>query len=85
MMLMPDDVRREFRVAFSRNGQPLWFRAAKWIVIVSFTAVYWRSIVYWCVVAGLLCLGVGAHFFYRYKTDRWRRAWGGWNDLDAGR
>jgi hypothetical protein len=84
-MTMHEGLRRELRVAFSRKGQPLWFRAAKWIIVLSFTAVFWRSAVYWSVLVGLCCISVGGHLFYRYKTNRWRRAWGGWDDLEAGR
>jgi hypothetical protein len=30
-------------------------------------------------------LGLSLHFFYRWKTQGWTRAWGGWDDLPSGR
>ena len=35
--MLLDTIKREVRVAFSRNAQPLWFRITKWVVFVGLT------------------------------------------------
>ena len=82
---MRETIRREFRVAFSRRAQPVWFRVVKWIVIGVLTITFWRRPAFWWWAAVVLVLALSLHLFYRYKTNRWTRAWGGWNDLDAGK
>ena len=37
------------------------------------------------LTAGLALAGCCMHIFYRCKTKIWTCAWGGWNDLAAGR
>jgi hypothetical protein len=78
-------VRRELRVAFSRHGQPVWFRIGKWIAILFGVAWFHDRRWFWWSFAGLAAAGAGLHFFYRWKTAGWTRAWGGWNDLAAAR
>jgi hypothetical protein len=75
----------ELRVAFSRKGQPIWFRVLKWMVLVFVGAYLWRSSHFWWWIGGALGLGVTVHLVWRWKTKRWTRAWGGWSDLDAAR
>jgi polyferredoxin len=40
---------------------------------------------FWYWVAGLPVIGTLVHFLYRWRTRGWRRPWGGWHDVDAGR
>lgn len=82
---MREAVRRELRVALSRRAQPVWFRGIKWVTIVVLTVMFWRQSTYWWCLLGFGIAAVGLHLLYRTKTRCWSRAWGGWNDLDAGR
>jgi hypothetical protein len=78
-------IRRECRVAFSRHAQPVWFRIVKWAAVLAGAALFHdRAAFGWCL-AGLAAAGTLLHFTYRSKTKNWTRAWGGWNDLAAGR
>ena len=78
-------LRREVRVAFSRHAQPVWFRVVKWtIIVVTLTKWYDRPAYWWSVLA-LLVPSLALHMLYRHKTRTWTRAWGGWDDLAAGR
>jgi hypothetical protein len=77
--------KREVAVALSRQAQPIWFRAVKWTVAVGVAALLWETSYFWWWAGGGPLLGLGVHCFYRWKTHRWTRAWGGWNDLEAGR
>ena len=78
-------IRRECRVALSRRAQPVWFRIAKWTCILVGVALFLDRRWFWWTLAALALAGLLAHFLYRCKTKTWTRAWGGWNDLDAGR
>jgi hypothetical protein len=78
-------MKRELRVAFSRRAQPMWFRVAKWVVFAVLVMLFWRRPTFWWIAAAAFVAGMGLHLFYRYKTRGWTRAWGGWDDLQAGR
>ena len=78
-------LRREMRVAFSRHAQPSWFRIVKWTAILFGIVWFHNQHWFWWTLAGLVVAGTLLHFFYRRKTRTWTRAWGGWNDLAAGR
>ena len=78
-------LRREFRVAFSRRAQPVWFRIVKWSCILAGIAWFHDRRWFWWTLASLAVAGTLLHFFYRWKTRTWTRVWGGWNDLPAGR
>jgi hypothetical protein len=78
-------LRRELRVAFSRHAQPVWLRVIKWIVFIGVTIALRASPYLWAWVFGLPLVGVVVHMVFRWKTKGWRRAWGGWNDLAAGK
>jgi uncharacterized membrane protein YedE/YeeE len=78
-------IRREFRVAFSRHAQPVWFRLVKWMCILIGVALFHGQRWFWWTLAGLAMAGMVMHLIYRWKTKIWTRAWGGWNDLPAGR
>jgi len=77
--------RREFRVAFSRRAQPVWFRIVKWTCILTGVTLFHDQHWFWWTLASLAMTGTSVHFFYRWKTKIWTHAWGGWNDLEAGR
>lgn len=78
-------IRREFRVAFSRRAQPVWFRIVKWTFLLVGVALLHDRAWFWWTLAGLATAGTALHLFYRRKTRVWTRAWGGWKDLEAGR
>ena len=78
-------LKREMRVAFSRRGQPIWFRILKWTVVITVSALLWRNRYFWWWIAGFFGLGLTVHFIWRWKTKVWTQPWGGWNDLEAGR
>jgi hypothetical protein len=85
MSTLSSTLRREWRVAISLRAQPLWFRLAKWAVFLTLAVRFWRQPRFWAWVLIAVCLGLALHFLYRRKTRAWTRAWGGWNDLAAGR
>jgi hypothetical protein len=77
-------IRRELRVAFSPRAQPVWFRVIKWTCIVVGAMLFHEQRCFWWTLASLAAAGTLLHFFYRWKTKGWTRAWGGWKDLAAG-
>jgi hypothetical protein len=78
-------LRREVRVAFSRQAQPVWFRVTKWTVFLTISVLAWRTGHIRSWLLGGAAAGLGAHLLWRRNTRGWTRPWGGWNDLDAGR
>ena len=85
MHKIPTLLRREARVCFSLKAQPLWFRIMKWIVGVAFMIAFHRRDWFWPTVGSWSVVALALHFLYRSKTRIWTQAWGGWNDLEAGR
>lgn len=73
--------RREMAVAFSLRAQPLWLRVMKWSVLIGVAVLLRESACFWFWVIGGPVLGLAVHFFYRWKTRGWTRAWGGWKDI----
>ena len=78
-------LRREARVAFSRQAQPVWFRFLKWTCILTGTILFHDRSWFWWTLTSLVVVAMLMHLLYRAKTKTWSRAWGGWNDLAAGR
>jgi hypothetical protein len=78
-------MRRELRVALSRHAQPIWFRVVKWMCILIGVALFHDRNWFWWTIAGLTAAAISLHLVYRWRTKVWTRAWGGWNDLEAGR
>lgn len=76
-------LRREFRVAFSRRAQPLWFRILKWTLAFGLVVFLWGTPLFWWVMLGGLVLSLTVHFTWRWKTKGWTRPWAGWDDVDA--
>jgi hypothetical protein len=79
---MTNTIRREWKVAFSKNGQSTAQRLAKWTLFLTIAATLYRSRFFWLWTVGLPLLCVGIHFYYRWMTNGWTRAWGGWDDLN---
>jgi hypothetical protein len=76
-------VRREIRVAITRNPQRPAIRILKWVIIIALIAALWRTPSFWWWIVGAAALGFGGHFFWRWKTHGWTRPWGGWNEVEA--
>jgi hypothetical protein len=76
-----DAIKKELRVAFSRDTQPVWFRMAKWgiFVVVSKRLHGMRWFRAWTF--GSVLAGLTLHFVYRWKTRGWTEPWGGWDDI----
>lgn len=85
MNRLASELRRECRVALSPRAQPAWFRLLKWTAVVALAVLYWRRPWFAWALLTAAFLGLGVHFFYRWKTCHWTRPWGGWDDLPAGR
>lgn len=85
MNSLPLILRHEIRVACSRHAQPVWFRLLKWTGLLTGVALFHDRRWFWGMLAALAMAGTLLHIFYRWKTKTWTRAWGGWNDLAAGR
>ena len=71
-------IRRELEVAFSKRSQPVWFRIVKYIIIAILVYLLWGSHWFWIVFGILFVLSLMLHFWYRYKTDGWRKSYGMW-------
>ena len=71
-------IRRELEVAFSKRSQPVWFRIVKYIIIAILVYLLWGSHWFWIVFGILFVLSLMLHFWYRYKTDGWRKSYGKW-------
>jgi hypothetical protein len=72
-------IRRELEVAFSKHAQPAWFRIAKYIVLITTIWFFRGSRTFWIIFFILLFLAMCLHFWYRYKTNGWRKSYGLWN------
>ena len=85
---MRESIERELRVAFSPRAQPVWFRIAKWLVLLGVSAALLRAgyLRQWLLGMTLATLaGLGVHLLWRWKSRGWTRPWGGWNDVEAAR
>ena len=76
-------IQRELRVAFSPRAQPWWFRLIKWSLLIVATVRYRKRRWFRYVIGFATIAGIALHLLYRWKTQGWRRAWGGWSDLAA--
>ncbi len=62
-----------------RYGQSVRFRIVKYAILIPlFAALYaWKGLgVTLKVLAIAAVLGIALHFFFRWKTNAWRQAWG---------
>ena len=80
---MNETLKREFRVAFSKKAQPVWFRIVKWIVLIGVSTALWNTPYIWWWIGGLTVVGATVHFTWRWKTKGWTQPWGGWNDVGS--
>jgi hypothetical protein len=74
-------IKREVQVACSPRAQPVWFRGLKWVVIVTLVVRYWGHPYFWRGLGAAVAFSLALHFTWRWKTQGWTRAWGGWNDV----
>jgi hypothetical protein len=78
-----DTLKREARVAFSRRAQPVWFRIAKWTIIIVLVAMFWRRPTFWLWVLAAFAASLALHLLWRWKTRGWTQPWGGWDDVET--
>jgi len=78
-----ESVKRELRVMFSKNHQPIPLRIAKWAVILKVARRLYGTKWFWAWIFGLPLAGVTTHLLYRHKTRVWTRPWGGWRDVEV--
>jgi len=71
-------IKREFEVAFSKQSQPIWFRIFKYIVLGLVIYFFWGTNSLWIILLILFVLAMFLHFWYRYKTNGWRKSYGMW-------
>jgi hypothetical protein len=76
-------LKREMRVALSRRAQPVWFRIVKWAIVIAVSVRFWRHPNFWWWLLGAFALSLCVHFFWRWKTRGWTKAWGGWDDVET--
>ena len=71
-------IKREFEVAFSKHAQPVWFRITKYIVLSFIIYFFWGTQLLWIILITLFALSLILHFWYRYKTNGWKKSYGLW-------
>jgi hypothetical protein len=76
-------IQREVQVAFSPRVQPWWFRLIKWSMLIAITVRYRKRRWFPYAMSSAFMGGIALHLFYRYKTQGWTQAWGGWDDIAA--
>jgi hypothetical protein len=77
-------IRKEFKVAFSKRAQPVWFRVVKWAVFILLSVFFYNQGYFWPWIAGMFILSMSVHFYYRWKTKAWTQPYGKWDDVQAG-
>ncbi len=79
--MAPAAIKRELRVAFSKDAQPVWFRVAKWVIFLAVSRRLYGTRWFRSWISGGVLAGLTVHFVYRWKTRGWTRPWGGWADI----
>jgi hypothetical protein len=74
-------VKKELKVAFSRDAQPLWFRIAKWVIFMAVSKPLHGTRWFRVWTLGVVLAGLTLHSIYRWKTRGWTEPWGGWADI----
>jgi hypothetical protein len=74
-------VKKELKVAFSRDAQPLWFRIAKWVIFMAVSKRLRGTRWFRVRTLGVVLAGLTLHSIYRWKTRGWTEPWGGWADI----
>ncbi|MCG6166947.1 hypothetical protein [Leptospira sanjuanensis] len=77
-MSLSQVVKREFEVAFSKHGQPLWFRTVKYCVLLILLYLIRDSEYLWLVLLSAFVISFTVHFWFRYKTKGWTQSYGPW-------
>ncbi|MDP1677609.1 MAG: hypothetical protein Q8L88_12190 [Bacteroidota bacterium] len=75
---MNKKLQREIEVAFSKHSQPVWFRVAKWIIIITGIYLFHQNEYFWWFIVFFTTLAFSLHFLWRYKTKGWTQSWIGW-------
>ena len=78
-MTIKKTIKREFKVAFSKNAQPIWFRIIKWVVYIGLAYLLYETKWFWIWGIGLPIAALTMHFIYRWKTKGWTKSWRGWD------
>lgn len=73
-----ETILREFKVAFSLGTQPLSFRIAKWIVIITLLYFLNDYVAWWIMLCVMGFLGLCLHLYIRHKTNGWTKSYGMW-------
>jgi hypothetical protein len=76
-----DVIRKELKVAFSRDAQPLWFKIAKWVIFMAVSKRLRCTCWFRVWTLGVVLTGLTLHSIYRWKTRGWTEPWGGWADI----
>ncbi|WP_061209468.1 hypothetical protein [Leptospira borgpetersenii] len=71
-------VKRELEVAFSKTGQPFWFRIVKYCVLLFLLYLIRDSEYLWHILLSTFAISFTIHFWFRYKTRGWTRSYGPW-------
>jgi hypothetical protein len=77
-MRIPETVKLELRVAFSKGSQPVWFRIVKYILLFTALYLFWDTKWLWISLFLLLVVSLPVHFWYRHKTSTWTKSYGMW-------
>ena len=75
---MKETIKKELKVMFSKDTQPLWFRIPKLIVYPGLAYLMYGTKWFWVWVIGIPIAGSIMHFIYRWKTKAWTKSWGRW-------
>lgn len=76
-----DTLKKEVQVALSPRAQPWWFRVIKWSLLIGITARYRHRSWFPRFIGIASIASISLHLFYRWKTEGWQKAWGGWSDV----
>ena len=77
--------KREIEVAVSKHSQPVWFRITKWVLIIAHLYFFWGSEYLFPGFLVALVFSLALHFWYRYKTDGWKKSYVLWKQHESGR
>jgi hypothetical protein len=77
-MRLPKTIKRELEIAFSKDAQPVWFRIAKYILLIAMIYFLWGTQLLWNILLCMFAVGTVLHFWFRYKTHGWTKSYGMW-------
>ncbi|EMO54067.1 hypothetical protein LEP1GSC172_3725 [Leptospira noguchii] len=70
--------KRELEVAFSKAGQPLWFRMLKYSLMFYLLYLLKDSEYLWPILITAFFISLTVHLWFRYKTKGWTQDYGPW-------